>query len=389
MNTRRLLPALLAAFAAAGLSQTLVAADTPLVVPGVSSDPSARIPVSLDGFSGEALSALRFDLEVAGFEMVPADRAVLLISGSNAGSLVGRVTDHAKTSLLAKEYTGGSARLQAHTFADEIVELPLWQGRKGVARTKIAFKVDTGRNSEIYIADYDGYNAMPVTQDNTINRDPGWVPGRRALFYMSYRGGSTVILSQDLASGARHKVAAYGGTSGSPAASPDGRRVAMILSKGGSPDLYVANADGTGLRQLTSTSQAAESSPCWSPDGQTICFASGTRLYLINANGGSMRPLTTGLAGKQTEPSWSPDGKQIAFTGEGGGFDVCVVPAGGGSATRLVAGEDPSWAPNSRTLIFTSRRGSRRVLSLLDVPTKQVKDIRQISGSCSQPDWAR
>jgi TolB protein len=150
----------------------------------------------------------------------------------------------------------------------------------------------------------------------------------------------------------------------------------------------VANLDGTGLRQLTSSAQA-ESSPCWSPDGQTICFTSGTRLYLINANGGSMRPLTTGMAGKQTEPNWSPDGKQIAFTVEGGGFDLCVVPAGGGSATRLVAGEDPCWAGNSRTIIFTRRANERRVLSLLDVPTKQVKDIRQLSGSCSQPDWAR
>jgi Tol biopolymer transport system component len=55
----------------------------------------------------------------------------------------------------------------------------------------------------------------------------------------------------------------------------------------------------------------------------------------------------------------------------------------------LVAGEDSSWSPNSRTLIFTRRAGGRRVLSVLDVFTKQVKDIAQISGSDSQPAWAR
>ena len=32
--------------------------------------------------------------------------------------------------------------------------------------------------------------------------------------------------------------------------------------------------------------------------------------------------------------------------------------------------------------------GSRR-LSLLDVPTKQVKDVSRISGSNSQPSWAK
>jgi len=383
---RRLFLTLCSMLASCRLAGLLIAADPEnLTVQGIS-DPSIRVPVSLDGFSGEALSALRFDLEVAGFEVVPSDRAMLIISGSTASSLIGRVTDRAKTSLLAKEYTGGSPRLQAHTFADDIVAL--LPGRRGIARTKIAFKAETGRNSEIYLADYDGYNPTPVTQDNTITRDPAWVPGRRMLYYMSYRNGATVISSHDLATGARRKVAAYGGTSGSPALSPDGRLVAMISSKSGSPDLYVANADGSGLRQLTQTPQA-ESSPCWSPDGQTLCFTSGTRLYLINANGGSMRSLATGMPGKQTEPDWSPDGRTIAFTVEGGGFDLCVVPAGGGSATRLVAGEDPSWAPNSRTLIFTRRVGGRRVLSLLDVPTKQVKDVRQLSGSCSQPGWAR
>jgi hypothetical protein len=33
--------------------------------------------------------------------------------------------------------------------------------------------------------------------------------------------------------------------------------------------------------------------------------------------------------------------------------------------------------------------GGRRVLSLLDVPTRRVKDLKTIPGSCSQPGWAR
>jgi Tol biopolymer transport system component len=73
-----------------------------------------------------------------------------------------------------------------------------------------------------------------------------------------------------------------------------------------------------------------------------------------------------------------------------GEFAVCVVPAGGGTVTILVPGEDPSWSPNSRTLVLARRTASYRyVLSLLDAPTKQVKDAVRVSGSDSQPAWAR
>jgi TolB protein len=203
-----------------------------------------------------------------------------------------------------------------------------------------------------------------------------------------------------LQGGTIKKVAGYSGLNTGAALSPDGRRVAMILSKAGSPDLYVANSDGSNLTRLTFTKED-ESSPCWSPDGQTICFVSRVRgvaeLYCIPAAGGSMDMVRTGIPGNLTEPDWSPDGKTIIFTAQRGGFVLCTVPAGGGTGVVLskpesgeaIRGEDPSWAPNSRTVIFTRRVGDRRFLSLLDVITKQVKDVRQISGSCSQPAWAK
>jgi TolB protein len=352
---------------------------------------SRRIPISLEGYTGEVLSVLRFDLEIQGFEITSADKAQFLLSGNNNSSVVGRLTDRInKASLVAKEYTGGTPRSEAHSLTDEIVEKIT--GRKGIARTKIAFRAENGPNSEIYVADYDGYNAIAVTQDHTITRDPAWVPGRRMLYYTSYKAGNPDIYSHDLQSGTRRAFARYPGLNSGAAPSPDGRRVAMVLSKGGSPDIYVCDADGTNLRQLTKTKEA-ESSPCWSPDSQTICFSSraqGTSaLFLVSANGGAMRPLTTMGAGNCTEPDWSPDGKTMVFTRLVGDFEVCVVPAGGGSVKPLVTGEDPSWAPNSRTVIFTQRVKGKRVVSLLDVPTKQTKDVQQTSGSCSQPSWAR
>jgi TolB protein len=168
----------------------------------------------------------------------------------------------------------------------------------------------------------------------------------------------------------------------------------MILSKSGSPNVWVGDLDGNGLKQLTFTRDEA-SCPCWSPDGQEILYVERrgrAALRKVSVNGGESTSVhVTGpdVFGNITAPDWSPDGKQIVFTVGSGNFSILVASSAGGPAQRLAAGEDPCWAPNSRTVIFTRREGYKHVLCLLDVPTKHVKDVRQVPGSCSQPAWAR
>ena len=350
------------------------------------------VPVSIDGFGGEVTDTLKFDLYVQGFAFVSPDAAQYQISGSSSGNVVGRVVDRfGKSTVLSRSYAGTSLRQQAHVFADDIVQAIT--GKKGIAQTRIAFKAEASSgNREIYVADFDGHNAQAVTHDGTIVSAPSWVPGRKALYYNSYKLNNPDIFYHNLSTGERHVIAHYSGSNISPAASPDGSRVAMIMSKSGSPNVWVANADGSNPRKLTSSSE--DSSPCWSPDGQWICFATKIRerrmLAKVPAGGGELQIIHTPGAPNPTEPDWSPDGKWIAFTLQTGEFDICVMPADGSAPpTMLVRGEDPSWSPNSRTLIYARRNGGRYVLSLLDVYTKQVKDIHQISGSDSEPAWAK
>jgi TolB protein len=355
-------------------------------------DSSKAIPIAISGFSPEVESVLRFDLEVMGFEIVNGEQARFFVEGRSNAPVEGVVTDRAKTVLLANRYSGGSTRAQTHALSDDIAQRIT--GFPGIARTRIAFRGQQGNATEIFVADYDGFNAVPVTRDGSLVAAPAWVPGKNQLFYTSYRSGYPDIYFQDLSSGNRRVIAKYPGLNTSAAVSSDGTRLAMILSKGGSPDLFVADIDGTNLRQLTKTKED-ESSPCWSPDGKTICVVSAVSgrpaLYLVAAAGGDMRRLSTAGALTVTEPDWSPDGKWISFTAlRGRQFWICVVPAGGGDTVFLAEGEDPSWAPNSRTIIFSRTDGNRRrILSLLDVPTKRVKDVLQNSGNWSQPSWAK
>lgn len=347
------------------------------------------IPVSMTGFSGEVDQVLRFDLEAHGFIFTTEPQ--YLISGKNNGNVEGRLNDAlSKASLLSKAYSGGSLRTQAHTLANDIIFAIT--GKKGLAGTKIAYKVDLGKTSEIFVADYDGANAVQITSDGSEVAMPAWVPGQRKLLYSSWKNGAPYIFSHDLGSGSRTAFAKYPGSNYSPAVSPDGRKVVMILSKGGSPDLYVANIDGSGLQQLTRT-RDDEASPCWSPDSSKICYSSryGGRaaLFTVSASGGEPHRLSVGNVLNLTEPDWSPDGKTLVFTAQMGSFKICTVPAGGGTANILAAGSDPTWGANSRTVIFTRETNHKRALSLLDVPTKRVKDITLISGSCSQPSWSK
>jgi TolB protein len=338
------------------------------------------------------LDVLKFDLYVQGFSFVAPDAAQYRISGSSAANVQGYVTDAiSKQTKFSRSYTGATLRKQAHAFANDIVETIT--GKKGIGLTKIAFKAQSpGGNGEIYVSDFDGHNPQAVTHDNSIVAAPAWVPGRLGLFYTSYQPGNPDIFYHNLATGDRRIVAKFSGLNTSAAISPDGTRMAMILSKSGSPDVWVCNVDGTNLKQLTATPED-ESSPCWSPDGQWICFATKIRerrvLAKVPAGGGAVQRIPTSGVSNPTEPDYSPDGKWIAFTSQMGDFNICVVPAGGGTATVLVSGEDPSWSPNSRTLIFTRRPGGHYALSVLDAMTKQVKDIARISGNDSQPAWAK
>jgi TolB protein len=382
----KIILALLCGCALTGLAQPIQR----IVIPKTN-NLTQLIPISVSGFSGEADSVLKFDLSVLGLELAAPDKADYLVSGTEEGRLAGRLQQAGAggSTIFARIYSSGTTRAQAHAFADDIAKEI--RDTAPIFHSRIAFVHNMGANLELFVSDFDGHDAVQITHDGSLVATPAWSPGGRQLFYTSWKTGYTQIIKHEAATGKRSVFAGYGGGNFNPVVSPDGARVAMILSKGGSPNLYVSDSNGGNLQQLTHERDEA-SSPTWSPDGREICYVvrSGRAgLRKIGVGGGESAPLRTGILGNLTSPDWSPDGKSIIFTSGSVNFMLWVVPAAGGEAVQLVAGEDPCWAPNSRTVIFTRRVNNNKILSLLDVPTKHVKDVVQISGSCSQPAWAR
>ncbi len=111
---------------------------------------------------------------------------------------------------------------------------------------------------------------------------------------------------------------------GSPALSPDGKRVAFTVTETDfDQDAYVTQiwlADTSSGKAIQLTRHKKSSgNPGWSPDGAWLAFASDraengrTQIFLISPEGGEAIQLTkaeTGVNGF----AWSPDGMSIAFT---------------------------------------------------------------------------
>jgi TolB protein len=306
--------------------------------------------------------------------------------------------------MLARRYSGRSdnPRIFAHRAADDVIALTQY---RGVARTRIAFVSDRDatkerRSKEIYIVDYDGFNPRRVTVNGSLNILPTWTPDGAGLVYVSYRQGGPLIYLARIFEG--RSTANLTGEKGdaqaiAPSISPDGRRIAFASTRAGNSDVWVSNVDGGDARRLTTT-QASDTAPCWSPTGNEIAFTSsrsGTpQIWVMDADGLNVRRLTT-VGNWNDACAWNPAKQysEIAYTArlDAGGFDIAVLDLATRQVRQITQGrgscEYPSWAPNGRHLVFSCRRAGRWELTISDREGRSLTTLATGPGNNAQPDW--
>jgi TolB protein len=303
--------------------------------------------------------------------------------------------------MATKHYTGpaDNPRVFAHQASDEVTALTQ---NRGVARTRIAFASDRDatkekRAKELYIVDYDGYNPRRITVNLSLNILPDWSPDGRALAYVSYRRGVPDIFVNRIFEGRFINLTGGAGMSFAPSFSPDGKRIAYASSRSGNMEIWIANADGTGARKITN-SPAADTAPSWSPTGSEIAFTSdrtgSPQVYVMDSEGLNVRRLTT-VGNWNDAAAWNPSKEfaEVAYTArlEAGGFDIAVIDVATRQVRQVTAGrgscEYPSWAPSGRHLVFSCKRGPTWQITVANRDGSMIETLSAGPGNNVQPDW--
>jgi Tol biopolymer transport system component len=239
---------------------------------------------------------------------------------------------------------------------------------------KLAFDLARPQGgSEIWVMNPDGSGKQLVAGGRhraVYDLNPNWVNENLIVFSRFAGSGSTSIweVRADGVGTAHALISAPPGTSlGSPAASPDGKRILVTETTRRSSQLAIARSDGTGLHVIRATVRLNATGGDFSPNGRWIVTANNgvngkvSSLVVLHPNGRRAHRITFPGRHHYNDlfPVWSPDGSKVAFTRSpcprpvaGCPFAriaVWVVDARGGGAHAIIAPSStkeylaPSW----------------------------------------------
>jgi serine/threonine-protein kinase len=183
---------------------------------------------------------------------------------------------------------------------------------------------------------------------------------------------------------------------GTPAFSPDGRRVAVTV-EGENTDIWVYDLERGGLSRLT-FGPATDFHPMWTPDGKRVIYISERpvyNLYWKAADGtGTEEPIWAGPY--DTLPgSVSPDGKFVAYVESNPKTqgDILLLPLTGTRQPQPFLNtpfneQNPAFSPDGRWLAYESYESGRPEVYVVPFPGPGERHQVSTDGGLT-PQWAR
>jgi Tol biopolymer transport system component len=183
-----------------------------------------------------------------------------------------------------------------------------------------------------------------------------------------------------------------------PAVSPDGTEIAFGDDNG--MGIAVIRADGRPVRHVSHG--LLDGSPAWSPDGRKLVYVGtispapngalfASTLYVVNADGTGRRKLAPSAV-DFPGPSWI-NKRQILITA--GRSELAIISATTGRTDRLIplprvgtqaASDTPALAPNRREIAYVECDSADCDSTSVDLITLAGKLIKRIQGAHT-PTW--
>ena len=269
-----------------------------------------------------------------------------------------------------------------------------------------------GSASEIFTLDVTSEGVPVRINAGNVSRDPSPSPDGTQLVFAVSQQNITGAWQHDLYIVNRNGMnmrwlTRADAMEDQPQWSPDGSKILFkaTVDANGRTDLYTINVDGTGLVNVTAgiTQLSSKRDPAWSPDGSRITFigVQGTnyKVWTVGSNGTDARQVTTD-AGFDMQPTFSPDGQQIAFVrysvgAPANGDDIMIVPANGGTPTRLALPGDqrtPAWSADGRFIAVTGTptagSGVQEIYTMRpDGSGLRLRTVNPAWGGGANPAW--
>ena len=265
----------------------------------------------------------------------------------------------------------------------------------------IAFIKDGESLSDVFQLNLNGSWPARITTDRPLaafwdDEIPAWSPDRNWLAF-GIQGHVHVVPREG---GLPRKISDFATAAGGPRFLPDSHRLIVTVERHETDQLLLTDVEGCWPRALTTDTLGDHWDARPSPDGKSIVYVlrrfddlNRLDVVLLEIETGRSMTLYGKPSTRALSPKWSPDGLWIAFIAQETERDeIYLVRANGEGLHQLTnTGHDVAqfeWSPSGRQLAVIFNRNGSFDLSLVEIDTGAVTDLRSGYGIHSNPNWS-
>lgn len=289
------------------------------------------------------------------------------------------------------DYSPNQNRDLGHTAANDVYEAIT--KNPGDFLSKIAYVQQpiAGVNEyNLYIADYDGYNAKRIYSSKKPLMSPSWSADNRKIAFVTYSTFAAEILQVDVATNNVITLVNKLGNAGSPAFSPNGNYLAYSFGNNGSSDVFLRNLSNGQETNLTK-GQGRNTEPSWY--GNTLIFTSdrgGTAaIYQLDPFTGAAATKVSRTSGQTTNAEVSYAAQTMVMINKDRLTTQALVSGNTQNIVNTYLDESPSLSSNGYMILYSSTVGNNKVINLTSIDGFYRVTLPFNKGSYSYPAWSK